>query len=529
MKYIVFIGLVAAFGCADLNVENLNEPDKARALATADDLIGLASGTFRKWYNHTQEYDGPALAMGVMADWNSCSWGNAGMNDFSTEPRKNAFQNDITYAYFYPFQNMWNGMYSSLSAANDVLVEIEKGTELGPQGSLTESVKIWCKFMQGLTHGYIGLTYDRGNIIDETTDLVALELFGYEEVSKAAIAKLQEALNLVVAAEPFVLPTTFVRGFDDLDNARFEMVIRSYLAKMMISWPRNGTEAAAEINWNTVLDVIAPGGTYKGLDFDFSPDNDDITWYNNYLGYQTYPGWGRVDHRVINLMCPTYFSRWPDNSDWASIGLAGDPGPAPASADARFATDFGYMAAQAYRPDRGHYHFSHYRYVRYLDWLVTWTGRSPLFLEWEARLIYAEALLRTGNKAGAIAVLNDATQPRKVRGALPDVAAGASDADVLDAIFYERQIELYNSGMANAFFDMRRMDFLQWGTLNHFPMPITEIQLVGIPFYTIGENAPDGWDRALYGWVGKDGQMVPVGGWPGYPAKPAPGAKPSIK
>ncbi|HDR89570.1 MAG TPA: hypothetical protein ENN63_08105 [Bacteroidetes bacterium] len=527
IKYILLVGLIAATSCADLDVENLNEPDKDRAIGTPDDLVGLASGTFRTVYNQLMEYNGLALGMGVMADWNSCSWGNAGMNDLSHEPRNIAFQNDLTYAYFPIIEDHWTEMYKAISAANDIINAIEvDGLELGDNGVLTAPVRAWCTFIQGVAHGYIGLSFDRGNIIDETTDLTALEFYPYEDVSLAGIEYLYETLDLIDAAGTFVLPETFVRGYgEDMDQDFFEQIVRTFLAKLLISWPRNGTEAQ-QIDWNEVLTVLTSGA--GGLETDFNPDNDDVTWINNYLGYQRLSGWGRVDHRIINKMDPDYFSRWPNGSDWGSIGLSDDPGEAE-SDDARLETDFQYLPDNNFRPDRGHYHFSHYRFSRFDDWGVTWTGQSPFLLAWEAKLIEAEARLRTADKDGAIAILNDATGPRKVRGGLGDVASDATDEEVLAAIIYEKEIECYDAIMGISFFDMRRLDMLQYGTLNHFPVPRTELELVGVPVYTIGTQEPDGWDRALYGWVGLDGQVVPVGGWPGYPDKPAPGPKPAFE
>jgi hypothetical protein len=140
-------------------------------------------------------------------------------------------------------------------------------------------------------------------------------------------------------------------------------------------------------------------------------------------------------------------------------------------------------------------------------------------------MMIAEAKLKTGDKAGAITILNSETDSltgaRKVRGGLTDISGSATDTQVWDAIMYEKEVECFLTGMGTSFFDMRRNDMLQYGTINHWPLPKTEIELIGLPFYTIGTNPPDGYDRALYGWVGLDGQKSPYpDGWPGYPDKP---------
>jgi hypothetical protein len=505
---IIVLGLFTFNSCADLEVENLNEPDKARAIVTSDDLIGLAGGLFSNFFTALQEYSGPALAMGNMADANTCSWGNAAMKDLSSEPRVDVskWNNEITYPYFYVNTDIWGAAYSAISSANDVAAAITiDELEIGEGGKDNDMVLAWVRFMQGVAHGYVGLIFDQGNIIDETTDLGVLELFPYKDVAMAGIAKLDEAITL--CANTFSLPETFIRG-NSMTNVELEKLARTMKAKFMISWPRNGTEAA-EIVWGDVLNVVTQGT--GGLDFDVAPECGSSGLYDYWKVYQTYPGWGRTDHRIINLMDEDYPSRWPDESDWASIGLAGDPGEA-ASADARLASDFEYLPAQAFRPDRGHYHFSHYAFSRY-DFLYAsaWygIGPTPWILSWEVDMIEAEARLATGDKAGAIAILNDAAGPRKVRGGLADVDAGATTAEVLEAVRYEIEVECHNSNTGYSFFLMRRNDNLQYGTLQHFPLPKNEQELSGVPTYTI-DMAPDGIGRALGSWVGKDGIQVPA-------------------
>ena len=120
---IIALGFLT-YSCADLVVENLNEPDSSKALANPEDLASLAGGAFRTLHNAVQEYAGPALSMSTMADQGSCSWGNAAMRDMGNEPRK-GWINSLTYAYFPVIRNLWEDSYGSISAVNDVLKAIE--------------------------------------------------------------------------------------------------------------------------------------------------------------------------------------------------------------------------------------------------------------------------------------------------------------------------------------------------------------------------------------------------------------------
>jgi hypothetical protein len=118
---LMVMGLVT-YSCADLNVENLVEPDSGKALKNPDDLKGVAGGAYKVIHTAAQDYDGPAMAMAGMADQTSCSWGNAAMRDLGKEPRL-GYNNSKTYAYYPVVSKPWAAFYSSISSVNDVLTK----------------------------------------------------------------------------------------------------------------------------------------------------------------------------------------------------------------------------------------------------------------------------------------------------------------------------------------------------------------------------------------------------------------------
>ncbi|MEA3458693.1 MAG: hypothetical protein U9R21_08465, partial [Candidatus Thermoplasmatota archaeon] len=110
-KTIIF-GLILGFfmvftGCEKLDIENLNKPDKATVLGNPNDLPGLTGGIINNWFQITQEYDGMALALWVASDHGTCSWGNAAMNDISSEPR-GAWNNETSYSYANTSREFYN-------------------------------------------------------------------------------------------------------------------------------------------------------------------------------------------------------------------------------------------------------------------------------------------------------------------------------------------------------------------------------------------------------------------------------------
>ncbi len=463
---VVVMGLMT-YSCADLVVENLVEPDSAKALKNPEDLKGVAGGAFKVVHNAAQEYDGPALAMGGMADQTSCSWGNAAMRDLGKEPRI-GFNNSITYSYFPVISVPWGAFYASISSVNDVLKAIDGGMVFGPDGSETKMVEAWCYFVSGVAHSYVGLIYDKGNYIEHTTDVSTVALLPWEDIIDGSISLLDKAIA-IADANNFTLPVAWVAG-QTMTNVGLSKLANSYAARTMVYSSRNKAHNTA-LDWTKVL-----GYANKGIVVDFSP-------------------WGRVDSRIINILDHTKPFRWADGNT-AGYGQA-------TSADARLASDFGYLSAQAFPPDRGYYWFSSYRFKRYDNVTSSvWYGDKPKpsFLAWENEMLKAEAMVRTGNIAGGVAILNSATGARKVRGNLPDVTATTADA-VLKILLEEKDIELFDSGMGIGYFDMRRNDKLLTGTILHFPVPVTELEIANITPYTIAGD-PDGINISNGGWTG---------------------------
>ena len=496
--------LLIAFGlltysCADLEVINENAPDAGRALANPDDVKALASGSFRTWHNNVQGYNGVALAMGVMADHVTCSWGNQAMRDLSWEPRINSFNNSLTYSYFGIIRSQWQDSYSAISAANLALSRLNNGMDFGTGGEDNKLVEAFCLFTSGVSHGYLGLVYDQANVIKWDSDVGALALQPWDEVITEALGLIDEAIA-ICNANTFTVPVGWLAG-QTFTSADLAKLASSYAARILASQSRTKAHNDA-LDWGKILTYAQ-----NGITTDFGPEIGlTYDWYDMYWVYARYSGWGRVDMRIINAMDHDYPSRWPtDNVSW-NTPSGTDPGEASPANDQRLLSDFGYLASNAFPPDRGYYHFSHYRYKRY-DFLgaTVWygSGIKPSFMAWENKLIEAEALIRTtGNTTGALAILNSATGPRKVRGQCPDITA-TDVPTVLRYIWDEKEIECCLTGAGISFFDMRRTDRLQPATLLHFPVPATELEISGLPNYTINAVA-DGVDGSAGNWTGWD-------------------------
>ncbi len=486
LKYIL-VALFAAFSmisCEDLVVENLNDPDFKTAFSNPSDIKGVAGGMLNTWFQVTQEYDGPGLALWVTADAGTCSHGNAGMRVFGNEPRLE-FNNKPSYTDAIITENYYNTLYSVVSQANDVLAQTELNDVKMEDGS-TDMVRAMAYFMHGLSLGYIGLLYDKGFIVTHETDLTFdLETSPYKDVIAAAVKSLDEAIA-ISKASTFTIPPEWLPG-EPWSNIEFAQLASSFAARLLVFSARNKTDDNAT-DWNKVY-TYAKNGIQK----DFAPLADDITWYSLYQTYSVYAGWGFIDMYVIHLMDPNMPANFPLSGSFDDLPNKGKA----TSVDARLESDYQYMSSCPFKPERGYYHFSSYRYKRLDQYLKTWTEPMAEFRKAENDYLLAEAAARTNKVAEAVSVMN--ASARVTRGKLAPLAA--DQAAILKAIHYERIVELMLSGVGVQFFQMRKENLLQKGTILHFPIPGAQLEVMQMEYYTFGATkGVAGVDYSNGGW-----------------------------
>ncbi|MBS0010602.1 MAG: hypothetical protein KFF49_04290 [Bacteroidales bacterium] len=497
LRYILLVFVLAVHGCSDLQVINENDPDGSRVFSDENAIMDVAGTAFRTYHNCIQDYFSLAGPMAVMADHHTCAWGK--WYGYSIEPREliKEFNNSLNDPYYYQIRGQWQGSYSAITNANIIFRELnDEESELSftaEQRSLLESFS-W--FVSGVSHGYLGLVFDKALVVRYDDSPEEFQLEQWDRLIDESLTMLDRAIE-IAGQNSFEVPPEWVGG-QLMTNIELSQLANAYAARILAYSSRTSSHNSG-LDWHRVLDYAR-----NGLDWDFAPQlGKTYDFYDNYWLYGVYPGWGRVDMRVINLMDHDYPSHWPaDNVSWNTPdGM--DPGPADPD-DARLLTDFYYLQNNDFPPSRGYYHFSHYRFKRY-DYVreEVWHGNKPrpTFLEWEVKLLEAEALYRTGNISGAVAILNDPSGPRKIRGQLPDVDPATDD--VLRLILDEKEIECYTTGAGVPYFDMRRTDRLQPGTWLHFPVPAGELEMLNLPHYTIHTIA-DGVEGSAGGWTGYD-------------------------
>lgn len=481
----VFLSLFTFTACHDeLLVDYDNNPTSDDILNSADNIKSIADGLFYNWFMATNSSWSPRMAMWVMADQGTCSWANVAMYHLSSEPRI-VFNNSVTYTYARINEEFYQALNSTISMCNDVITAINEGAEMPGGEGETAMTKAQAFLIRGLSLGYLGLTYDKAFIVSDNTLALESEFSPYQDVSEAAVASLDSVIE-ITENYYFVLPDTWINGHS-WNSRELAQLANSYAARFMVYTARNSSQDEAN-DWAGIL-LRAEEGMKKDLEIRM----DNVNWKSYFRQYTVPEDWARIDCRIINLMDPGYPSRFPDD---------GSNPQRASSADKRLEAYFTFIGSHDMKPERGYYHYSNYDFRRFDYAVTTYETDVVDFFKYESELILAESFARTNMIAEAVEIIN--AGPRVIVGRLSELDPGISKEELLEVIFYERDIELIQTGFGNAFFDMRRRDMLQKGTMLHFPVPGKELNVMELPEYSFGgESAADGVNTSNGGWFTK--------------------------
>lgn len=507
------VAIFALGACKTLDVSNPNEPDAKRALADPAALEALAGGTLRSFFN-TWESCWAACVLVTQAQSFSSSWNNFNMNFYSSVDNPSAppaswsragrpWQNDPAAAGRTSIEWYWTNYYSALSSANDVIKAIKGGVVIN-NASDTKRAETIATLMQGLALSGIALNFDKGYVVDETTDLSDLSYSDRKQLRDAAFAKLQAAAALAKGAS-FTTPAGWTNG-TPYTSDQIARVANTMAAATLALWPRNAAENA-QVNWATVA-TLASQGMSSGTPFDFIFTGDGTaTWNPEILVWFDGIDGGRVHTRVANMLDPaTQAHPWPlsgnppPNSADKRLGdgsfgdesIADAFGTIPKTANG--GTDFAWSGVAPFRPDRGSYHQSNIGHTRYdlsgnqdPTGIYGGYGPTPTISAIFNDLLWAEALIRSNGSLAQAATLINKT--RVTRGGLSAAAAGDGTAGLLTKLYYEQEVELMGLG-ALPFYNRRRIDGLLVGTPREMPVPARELGVLGEALYTWGGTNP---------------------------------------
>jgi hypothetical protein len=543
--------LVLAAGCDTLNIVNPNAPDSPRLLSDAGTVQAIAVGAMRTWYNTFVNID-PGTTLSVMARSHVAAWNNFQIRFYTgctlgawttypgplgtcgttvgTYPRA-AWQNDPASSQRLEIEYYWYGYYSALSSANDVVKAIRVNNVFKTDTATSRAVETMGELVQALSLSELALNYDKGFIVDYTTNLLTLQFSGRAAMRDAALAKFDTTIALATAAK-FTVPDAFFdnQGVVGYNNVKIAQLANTMAARLLAYYPRSAAEnadksAAGVVDWARVANYAKLGisstttsGGNPATRFDWVfKDDGCVNWCDGLKNWSNDMTTMRVHTRVAHLMDPTTqpdpwvsandsqpvwgvtsFDKRLGDGTFGPVGAVDTGSSQTKSATTHAGTDFAWSYNKEIQfTARGQWHQSAIGQIRYdslaespLDPQGQNNGLAvgPVVLAAENDLIWAEALIRspTQDLTTAATLINTS---RVGRGGLAAAAAGDGTAVLLQKLQYEQDVELIGSNPA-PFYNQRRIDNLEPLTPHEFPVPAKELGVLGAPLYTWGGASP---------------------------------------
>jgi hypothetical protein len=325
-----------------------------------------------------------------------------------------------------------------------------------------------------------------------------------------------------------------------LSQAVFVRFVRSYKARFRASVARTPAQRLA-VDWNAVLadaengltaDVTVQVGATTGWNKGWSGGtmHQDATWHQisaMYWGFGdisgTYDTWlstpitQRLNIYINNpIISPDL--RLPQGTTRAAQQAASNP-PITIYTGRPYLTNRTTQDSPAAEWGSTQYNHTRYRYVQASTPAVTW----PEFLKAEVDLLAAEALYRLGRYADAAAKIDISrtgrgglpslvtegitSQTARLSGAncVPRVPAPPSFTstqcgDLLEALKWEKRVELAFNYFHGWFWDSRGWGDLVENTPLEFPVPSQELDARQLPFYNLGGGGPSSAAKGTYGF-----------------------------
>jgi len=488
--------------CADLDVPNLNEPDRERVIASFDDAEALVSGSFNQWFHSIFDYGGPGLFLSQASFQHSSPWACA-TEIYSRIPRM-AFVNDPSDTYYGYVSRVWERAYRAITAATDGLGALED-PEVAAQADAVAlaRARAFGKFTLGMSYATIALLYDQGYRVDPSVDaLGAPEPMNYQALMETALGFFDEAIEIARASE-FSLPYEWMQG--EVVSQDLVRLAHSYKARFRAQVARTPEERNA-VDWSAVLGDVDAG--FQGdhlMEMDWSNG-----WYNGILDYSTWPSWQNLNYFIYGMADQSgRYQEWLQVPFYQKTHLLPDGRPVLiGTPDLRFPQGetvesqrgntgrFFRLASETEegdtwkRPDRGSWRWSWYKAGPLsADYGSQGQFVQPLFRRAEMRLLRAEALFRLGDRGGAAAILNET---RIAAGLSPTDAFGSNEScvprlpdrscgDLWEMLKWEKRMETVWTGVAGAnwWFDARGWGDLWKDTPLQIPVPCSDLRTLG--------------------------------------------------
>lgn len=481
-----------------MDIKNEFDPDIETVMGDINQYPSLIGGGYSNWWQHMLESgDGDTWRLAVNADVYAGGAGNFGLREhlYYANCEKAEIANTDQNAGF-P-KDMWYKHYSKINTVRNMLKMIKEKEMVYNQNGEDATYKVLanCYFLMGAYYTELALLFDRCFILTEETDnnnITEEDIYPASKAQEMALGYLDKCIAICngKSFDNFngLLPSGVVNNSDKLKRMADFMAARA-----LAYFPRTNTET---VDWNKVLGYIE-----EGLTEDIKatlPLQGFEVWSAAVAGYPEGNQWVRVNMRVINMMAKNDSNApWPLPADFLNDETLPEVTNSP---DARLGTDFVYYPSTT-TPSGGLSYAGYQYYSSYVLKRFTETGQPSgagdlyLFMKAESDLLKAEALLNTNQKGEAIPLINIT---REGRGQMHDITTSSTNAEVLEAIYYERFVECGFAYAGTTFYDRRRTPVnkfqLTTRSFRQLPVPIIELTFYGLDSYTFG-GEPDRNDK----------------------------------
>ncbi|HUF51840.1 MAG TPA: RagB/SusD family nutrient uptake outer membrane protein [Longimicrobiales bacterium] len=536
MKGVLVLGLAASLtACLDLSVLNENLPDRRRALSNETDVENiLAISTWRRWYAVNHSLANIAGTFPLLADeaGNTSSY----MNTHWGQEPPIAFRNDDLSPHIWMPRTGYTEFSECVANANDGLQQINEGMRLvtldiGADSARdnTDRAWAWGKLWQGICAAYLANYLDRFAMATEEIKLPegweALAAWETERLREPnwqpnlqiGIEAIEAAIKRMETGAQWMTPEQWING-QRYSNQQMIEFAHTMIARMLIYSARYPADREA-LDWNKILQH-----TERGLTYDWGPIlASGVITDPSYLARLNNTGSGsfRIDYRTIGPAdqsgrWQTWMKTEPRQDADRFLIVTPDrriTGNTPTSNGAylRYLTAF-----SGYNTNLGLNHRSFYSWWRRINYQGAnhTAGHFALATEDENRLYRAEAMLRLGRLQEAAELINvTRTRGQKagnttwatnlppvtaaggvptVNGACVPRRADGTCGDLMDALMYERDIELIGIESTRSWMDRRGFGQLRDGVFVHLPVPARWLVSFGLPLYTFGGIGGEG-------------------------------------
>ena len=553
IRFAAMAALVSVGAC-DLKVDNPNNPETARVLATPADVESVIASYYKRW--HSAQWGTLSNVQGmanVQSFENYSSLSNNCMGQRVGIPRA-ANDNSIGNGCAEEQKRVYAYNAEVGRVASSILKTLDQsGFTLGTSNQ-DNRAKAFGQFLRGVSLGYLALFYDSAAITDPTTgDVEAGDLKGYKDVMAASLDALNKAIGFANApgtgGNGFPLPAGWIPSTTSFTQAEFIKLVRSYAARFRANVGRTPAERAA-VNWDLVIADAAGGISANHDNITSTTVGPNNSWVAQFYSYGT---WHQMTPFVIGMADVTgAYQTWLAQP----IATRGSNGPFfMQTPDQRFPqgatralqnTDFALancngsgQVCKRYFVNRpagndvssgSAWGLSNYDHARWWSWRTAGdggtaqNGKLVFMTKAEMDMLQAEGYIRKSNFAAAAALINatrgaaglplitafdGTTGAPGDANCVPQVPVGPSFTttvcgNMMEMMKYESRIETAYTGFAQWFINGRGWGDLPAGTGTHWAVPFADLQARGRAtsaiYSTGGGTNPGSAVKGTYGW-----------------------------